>query len=292
MPASFNYYDILGLSKGAGAAEIKSAYRQLAMKYHPDQNPSPDAHKQFVAINAAYEVLGDPLKRKMYDLRKQAGDVVYRKQGAGSANPEDIDHEEMRRRYWTSPEGQRKSRELRKEALFFKKMNGILRLISIPLVLFMLLFLVERYFPKKLENQSVVYQGATASGSQGDIRIYHLYQFGGNQAWVKHKYRACLKEGDKVDVYLGRIFGLVSKVKLPTECEFFGGGLSREKVKHDLISPSESLFGGSIVLIYIVIALIGFIWWSPFEAAVDTASFGFALVISLVVFSLFFGLFP
>ena len=65
--AGKDYYEILGVSKGADADEIKSAYRRLAKKYHPDLNKTPEAAEKFKEINEAYEVLGDEKKRANYD---------------------------------------------------------------------------------------------------------------------------------------------------------------------------------------------------------------------------------
>jgi curved DNA-binding protein len=63
-----DYYKILGVGKSATEKEIKSAYRKLARKYHPDMNPDdPQAEARFKEVNEAYEVLGDPEKRKKYD---------------------------------------------------------------------------------------------------------------------------------------------------------------------------------------------------------------------------------
>jgi len=64
----------LGVSPDATADEIKKAYRKLARKYHPDVNKSPEAEEKFKEINAAYEILSDPQKRKQYD---QFGDAMF-----------------------------------------------------------------------------------------------------------------------------------------------------------------------------------------------------------------------
>ncbi len=62
-----DYYSTLGVSKGASQDEIKKAYRDLALKYHPDRNPSKEATERFKAINEAYAVLSNEDKRKQYD---------------------------------------------------------------------------------------------------------------------------------------------------------------------------------------------------------------------------------
>ncbi|MGN6421292.1 MAG: DnaJ C-terminal domain-containing protein [Pseudobacter sp.] len=63
-----DYYAILGVSKDASEADIKKAYRKLAVKYHPDKNPdNKEAENRFKEINEAYEVISDPDKRKKYD---------------------------------------------------------------------------------------------------------------------------------------------------------------------------------------------------------------------------------
>jgi curved DNA-binding protein len=67
-----DYYQILGVSKDADEQTIKRAYRDLALKYHPDKNPSSDAEERFKEINEAYEVLGDPTKRSKYDRLGQS----------------------------------------------------------------------------------------------------------------------------------------------------------------------------------------------------------------------------
>ncbi len=78
-----DYYEVLGLSKGASADEIKKAYRSLAKKYHPDLNPgNAEAEVKFKEVNEAYEVLSDDTKKAKYDQFGHAGvDPSY---GAGA----------------------------------------------------------------------------------------------------------------------------------------------------------------------------------------------------------------
>ena len=64
---SGDFYEVLGLQKGASAEEIKKAYRKLALQWHPDRNKSADAEDKFKEINEAYEILSNPQKKQTYD---------------------------------------------------------------------------------------------------------------------------------------------------------------------------------------------------------------------------------
>lgn len=68
-----DYYEVLNVDRNATIDEIKKAYRQLALKYHPDRNKSPDAEEKFKEISEAYAVLSDPEKRRAYDAYGHAG---------------------------------------------------------------------------------------------------------------------------------------------------------------------------------------------------------------------------
>jgi molecular chaperone DnaJ len=81
-----DYYEVLGVSRTATDTEIKSAYRKLAMKHHPDRNPGDaKAEEQFKAAAEAYAILADPEKRSMYDRFGHAG--VGAAAGAGGFDP-------------------------------------------------------------------------------------------------------------------------------------------------------------------------------------------------------------
>lgn len=82
--AEQDYYKILGIGKSASAQEIKSAYRKLALQYHPDRNKTKEAEEKFKEVTKAYEILSDEGKRKTYD---QFGAAAFEQGGMGGGNP-------------------------------------------------------------------------------------------------------------------------------------------------------------------------------------------------------------
>ena len=83
--AKRDYYEVLGVSRGAGQDEIKKAFRRLARQYHPDVNKEPDAEAKIKEINEAYEVLSDDQKRAVYDRFGHNGPGM----GGGAYDPFD-----------------------------------------------------------------------------------------------------------------------------------------------------------------------------------------------------------
>ena len=92
-----DFYKVLGVSKTAESGEIKKAYRKLARELHPDTNPDPAAEDKFKAVSEAYDVVGDPERRKEYDeLRALGASGRFRVPGGGAGggpggfNPSDL----------------------------------------------------------------------------------------------------------------------------------------------------------------------------------------------------------
>src|ERR687890_1832163 len=83
-----DYYQTLGVTKASTEKEIKQAFRKLARKFHPDVNPGDkQAESRFKEINEAYEVLGDPAKRKKYDELGSNWRAYEQAEARGGANP-------------------------------------------------------------------------------------------------------------------------------------------------------------------------------------------------------------
>ncbi len=157
MCAVKNYYHTLEVSHSASAADIKRAYRRLALLYHPDKNPHPSAEHVFKEINEAYDVLGDEEKRRNYDysLLNRYAEIFQQPQG-----PMHRDPAYRRRKPNVPPQGRKQSHlDLIKEHIrYFSWLNWAGMSIMIILVL--------DYYSPRLETKEKIEQVTWVSGTR------------------------------------------------------------------------------------------------------------------------------
>ncbi|CAG9536146.1 unnamed protein product [Cercopithifilaria johnstoni] len=102
--AARDFYEVLGVKRDASTAQIKKAFRNLALKYHPDRSNDPNAHEKFREIAEAYEILADEQKRREYD----AGGWSYDQQ---QQHAHDFDFDSFMREFQESMNIHRRSHE-------------------------------------------------------------------------------------------------------------------------------------------------------------------------------------
>ncbi|WP_062543374.1 J domain-containing protein [Rufibacter tibetensis] len=207
---SKNYYHILGVSSSASAAEIKAAYKRLAVKLHPDKNPNnPHAEERFKQINEAYQVLSDPRRRATFDLQRQY--EQQQRQAQAYANP--------RYHQTRQPAGfqERHYRQRPQKHTHFSR-RDLLIVASVVLATVLLVFVIDIVWSgiasgrameqaRQAESQQL-WKAADASYStalehkpkleearirRADLRLTHL----NNPAGAIEDYTAALKESDK-----------------------------------------------------------------------------------------------
>ena len=99
--SELNYYATLKVSQNATSEEIKQAYRRLAKQFHPDSHRETASHAQIIEINAAYEILSDPQRRRSYDYQLLSGDsaqTYFRRQQRNTAAQNHYRHQQRQER--------------------------------------------------------------------------------------------------------------------------------------------------------------------------------------------------
>jgi curved DNA-binding protein CbpA len=158
-----NYYFILGVTIYARDSEIKSTYRKLALKYHPDKNSSADAESIFKEINEAYEVLSDPQRKLLYDQMLVGIEPPVQPAPQQHRDP----------RYRPKPPGFVHQRNSMRERLFDFMSRNLTYAVGISRVafLFSLILVIDFSLSPKKDNQKIMDRESIYGGRYSTLKV-------------------------------------------------------------------------------------------------------------------------
>ncbi|MEL6673317.1 MAG: J domain-containing protein [Bacteroidota bacterium] len=257
-------YAILGLTKEASSAEIRAAYRKLAMQYHPDSNPDPAAHEKFVAINKAHSILSDPVRKSFYDLSRSTRYQVQRFREQVSRKPPGSD-------FWETPAGRKRREELIQERKTLDKLVTFFKRLAFFWWAICIAFSVDHFFPAS-DGMHVLQEGweggRTPMKTDRTEFMLDLYYF------------SCVVPGQPVELYKGRVFPVIQRIRFTSPCHQESG------TRFDV---QRSVFGGGYILVLFVGLLSTLPWFVKKKeyavfAGIFGSVFGLSLLFSLLMY--------
>jgi|SRR5688572_11997700 len=203
-----DYYQILGVTYGASHAEIKRAYRRLAVMYHPDKNQDPAAENIFKNINAAYDVLGDPAKRNLYDLKRQS---------PFSDSPPEPQPRHRDPAYNRSrPRVHRKSDRERLREVMQIYMPWAIRILQVCFI-FSMLVLVDYILPTRVTQEQIVETGVRRTYSRNYATTWWVIKTDGNHTIdLTYEFSDHFANGRSVSISSTMLFDVPRKVESDT----------------------------------------------------------------------------
>lgn len=155
------YYEVFGLTETATKSEVKRQYRKLAMKFHPDKNPDPKAHKLFLDLTEAYQILmDDSATRPTQNIRESRYSSSGTTNTKSAAEQRDERYRQGRERY----QQYLKKKQLEAEQSFQRFTTGIrwkiFKISAIVCFIVGALLLVDRVLPSRIENHQIVNYGS------------------------------------------------------------------------------------------------------------------------------------
>jgi DnaJ domain len=201
-----DYYAILDLSITARDAEIKRAYRQLALRYHPDKNKSPEADGLIKEINEAYDVLSDPEQKLMYD-QLLTGVVQF-----VQPEPEPTAPRHRDPRY--QPKSAEYIQEIRKNSFHTYMRNNLKYavLISKFTFAFALFCMIDFALPSRKETHTVANTSNTAERRRTS-GAFVIYFENGMGVKLSHELEESFVKGDKINYYTSLLLSVPIKIE-------------------------------------------------------------------------------
>jgi hypothetical protein len=197
-----DYYQILNVHRTANAAEIKRAYRRLAVRYHPDKNPDPVAEHYFKEVNEAYEILSDSFERQQYDNRL-----------AGQSFELEQPVEEPVRRH-RDPAYRRRGPAVKvkseKERMFemMQKYFSVMKRIVIVALGVSGMFLVDFVLPNISSVEKIIYS-SPLKARRSAVPQWRIVTHSGKVIDIVADYSQYFKKGQIVEVESSRLLGII-----------------------------------------------------------------------------------
>lgn len=256
-----NYYFILGLNIYAREEDIKQAYRKLALQFHPDKNPSPEAESIFKEVNEAYEVLGDPLRKVIYDQMLLG--VVTEEQPATPKKHRDP-------RYRPQPEVNRTRRPSKKEEVIALMASHLkYALMASRIALLFSVVLIADYSLEKERKDVLITNFNVVNGRFGKTYKYEL-----NDGGVVNVDQATNRKIKSASIYIYKSM----LFSIPCEIE--------DKTNHSRMPVDLSIYGNFIFapFVLLITSLLGTFYWKGVEFRFNLGVVNFLLILLNFIF--------
>lgn len=254
-----NYYFILSLNIYANEAEVKRAYRRLAVQFHPDKNNSPEAEEIFKEVNEAYEVLGDPVKKAIYDQMLRGEQVAE--------HIEPPKHRDPRYRPRPQAPAQPRTPTHRQEILAMMAENlRYALMVSRLTLLFSIILIADYSLPPVKTKTNVVTENPTRGSS------YKLELRDGRSVSISREAAKKLRRATQITIYRSAWFSV------PRALE--------DERTHFRTSIDLSIYGSFIFwpILLLLSSLVGTFYWKGVEFRFNVAIVNFILFILTLVF--------
>lgn len=228
-----DYYKILNIDRYATDIQIKKAYRDLAIKYHPDKAGTFGSHQKFTEINEAYQVLGRKDHRENYNFIYDYNVPDNGRQYADAVYTETMDWEEdLRKRPWRAPFYRSED-----DSVDLTPYIKSVRIISMLSFLFTFLIILDYFLPKLNYEQTVMAKMTTYKSMNTIIIATEDFDFP-----LSYRYSKMIRAGDRAVVSLSPIFGIQYKLTVESRMDKF------------VFNPHYSIY--NIFAFFLVILLI------------------------------------
>jgi hypothetical protein len=207
-----DYYKILNIDRYATEIQIKKAYRDLALKYHPDKAGAFGSHQKFTEINEAYQVLSRKDHRENYNFIYDYEHIDRKRQQADAIFTETVNwRKNAERRQWRPPFYARGE-----DSIDLTPYIKSVRIISMLSFLFTFLIILDYFLPKTNYEQTVLAKLTTYKSMNTIVIATEDFEFP-----LNYQYSKMIRAGDKAVISLSPIFGIQYKMMVESRMDKF-----------------------------------------------------------------------